>query len=67
MIKEKNMYKPLPESLTIKQSGINGLGLFAQKGIAQGTNLGVTHLEMAMLDNKQSIHRTPLGLSLIHI
>jgi hypothetical protein len=44
MIKEKNMYKPLPESLTIKQSGINGLGLFAQKGIAQGTNLGVTHL-----------------------
>jgi SET domain-containing protein len=61
MIKEKNMYKPLPESLTIKQSGINGLGLFAQKGIAQGTNLGVTHLEMAMLDNKQSIYRTPLG------
>ena len=61
MIKEKNMYKPLPESLTIRQSGINGLGLFAQKGIAQGTNLGVTHLEMAMLDNKQSIYRTPLG------
>ena len=55
------MYRPLSESLTISQSGINGLGLFAQKGIAQGTNLGITHLEMAMLDNKQSIHRTPLG------
>jgi len=41
MIKEKNMYKPLPESLTIKQSGINGLGLFATEGIAQGTNLGM--------------------------
>jgi len=61
MIKEKNMYKPLPESLTIKQSGINGLGLFATQGIAQGTNLGITHLEMAMIDNKQSIYRTPLG------
>ena len=36
------MYNPLPDSLTIKPSGINGLGLFAQKGIAQGTNLGVT-------------------------
>jgi len=54
-------YKPLLDSLTISQSGINGLGLFAQKGIAQGTNLGITHLEMAMLDNKQSIYRTPLG------
>ena len=24
------MYKPLPESLTIKQSGIDGLGLYRQ-------------------------------------
>ena len=55
------MYRPLSDSLTISQSGINGLGLFAQKGIAQGTNLGITHLEMAMMDNKQSIYRTPLG------
>ena len=55
------MYRPLPESLTIKQSGINGLGLFAAKGIAQGTNLGITHLEMMMRDNKESIYRTPLG------
>ena len=55
------MYKPLPDSLTIKRSKVNGLGLFAAEGIAQGTNLGVSHLEMAMLDNKQSIYRTPLG------
>ena len=27
------MYRPLPESLTIAQSGINGLGLFAKEGI----------------------------------
>jgi len=55
------MYRPLPDSLTINQSGINGLGLFAKEGIAQGKNLGTTHLEMALLDNKQEIYRTPLG------
>ena len=55
------MYRPLPDSLTINQSGINGLGLFTKEGIAQGTNLGTTHLEMALLDNKQEIYRTPLG------
>jgi SET domain-containing protein len=50
------MYKPLPASLTIKKSGINGLGLFAKEGIAQGTNLGMTHLKMG-----EQIIRTPLG------
>jgi len=50
------MYKPLPESVTIKQSGINGLGLFADQDIKQATNLGVTHIK---LDDK--IIRTPLG------
>ena len=55
------MYRPLPDRLTIKASKVNGLGLFAKEGIAQGTNLGVSHMEMAMLDNKQEIYRTPLG------
>ena len=50
------MYKPLPESVTIKQSGINGLGLFAKEGIAQGTNLGMTHIKIG-----EQIIRTPLG------
>ena len=50
------MYKPLPESLTIKESEINGLGLFAVKGIAQGTNLGMTHVKF-----NGTIFRTPLG------
>ena len=53
---EKVMYKPLPESLTIKQSGINGLGLFADQKIMQSTNLGMSHLELGKL-----ILRTPLG------
>ena len=50
------MYKPLPESLTIQQSGIDGLGLFAKEGIAQGTNLGMTHLKL-----NGHLFRTPLG------
>ena len=50
------MYKPLPNSLTIKQSSINGLGLFAKEDIDQGTNLGMSHLELG-----QKIIRTPLG------
>jgi hypothetical protein len=50
------MYKPLPDSLTIKQSGIDGLGLFAKEGIGQGTNLGMSHVEI-----EDTIIRTPLG------
>ena len=50
------MYKPLPDSLTIKSSGIHDLGLFAKEGIAQGTNLGTTHIKV-----KDETIRTPLG------
>ena len=50
------MYKPLPESLTIKTSKVNGLGLFAQEGIAQGANLGISHIKI-----DDDILRTPLG------
>ena len=50
------MYKPLPYSVTIKQSGINGLGLFAKEGMAQGTNLGMCHLKIG-----DTIFRTTLG------
>ena len=50
------MYKPLPNSLTIKSSGINGLGLFAKEFIMRGTNLGMSHLKL-----NDKIFRTPLG------
>ena len=50
------MYKPLPESLTIKQSRINGLGLFADQKIMRGTNFGMSHIKL-----KDTIIRTPLG------
>jgi len=50
------MYNPLPDRLTIQPSLISGLGLFAIKGIAQGTNLGTTHIKV-----DGEIFRTPLG------
>ena len=50
------MYKPLLESLTIKKSGINGLGLFAEQDIIQGTNLGMSHVAIC-----SGIIRTPMG------
>ena len=50
------MYRPLPEALTIKQSGINGLGLFAKEGIAQGKNFGMSHIKL-----NGNMVRTPLG------
>ena len=50
------MYKPLPESLTIKPSGIHDLGLFADQDIKAATNLGMTHLKF-----NGTIFSTPLG------
>ena len=50
------MYKPLPDSLTIKTSKVDGLGLFAKEGIGQGANLGMSHLKIG-----EKIIRTPLG------
>jgi len=50
------MYKPIPESVTIKQSGVHGLGLFAEQAIMQGTNLGMSHIKL-----NGNIVRTPLG------
>ena len=50
------MYKPLPESVTIKPSKVHGLGLFADQDIKQATNLGMSHLKIG-----DTIFRTPLG------
>jgi len=49
-------YRPLPESLTIKSSGIEGLGLFATQDIKAGTQLGVSHIIIS-----DEIIRLPLG------
>ena len=49
-------YRPLPNSLTIKESFINGLGLFAVKSIPKNTDLGMIHFSYGEL-----LIRTPLG------
>ena len=50
------MYKPLSDFVTIKASGIDGLGLFAKKFIPKETNLGASHLKINCV-----FVRTPLG------
>lgn len=52
-------YKPLDDRLTIKSSGIDGLGLFAEEEIAVGENLGVSHVYDERFTNQ--FIRTPLG------
>ena len=49
-------YKPLPDTLTIKPSSIEGLGLFATKIIAKNTDLGMSHFLYG-----DFLIRTPLG------
>tara|TARA_A200000159_G_C7200385_1_gene287621 strand:+ start:413 stop:733 length:321 start_codon:yes stop_codon:yes gene_type:complete len=38
------MYKPLPDGLTIKESKVQGLGLFATKDFEPWTILGIVHV-----------------------
>ena len=55
-------YRPLPDCLTIKESSIHGLGIFATSSISKGTDLGIAHVEMVeWLKFPQNYCRTPLG------
>ena len=54
-----NMYRPLPKQLTIKNSPIEGLGLFATQDIKANSFLGITHIRDEQFENKYI--RTPLG------
>tara|TARA_Y100000590_G_scaffold368791_1_gene429630 strand:+ start:297 stop:737 length:441 start_codon:yes stop_codon:yes gene_type:complete len=53
------MYRPLPKELTIKNSSIEGLGLFAIKDIKKNSFIGLTHIRDEQFENKYI--RTPLG------
>ena len=53
------MYRPLPDGLTIKNSPIEGLGLFATTKIKANSFIGVTHIRDEQFENKYI--RTPLG------
>ena len=53
------MYRPLPDGLTIKESNVQGLGLFATKDFDADIVLGIVHIQ-----NKNFPHgyiRTALG------
>jgi hypothetical protein len=52
-------YKPLPSNLTIKNSSIEGLGIFATENIPIGIDLGATHL--INNDFEDGVIRLPLG------
>ncbi len=57
--KKLKTFEPLPSSLTIRESSIHGLGLFATSKIISKTELGITHIK-----DKRFSHgyiRTPLG------
>ena len=53
------MYRPLPKQLTIKNSPIEGLGLFATTNIKSNSFIGVTHIRDEQFENKYI--RTPIG------
>ncbi len=52
-------YRPLPKCLTIKQSEIEGLGLFAKEKIMKDTVLGISHVKLESAED--GYLRTPLG------
>ena len=54
-----NMYRPLPNNLTIDESFIEGLGLFAKDTLSTNTQLGVSHIKDDRFEN--GYIRTPLG------
>jgi hypothetical protein len=53
------MYRPLPSGLTIKDSPIEGLGLFSTIDIKKDAFIGITHIRDEQFENKYI--RTPLG------
>ena len=40
----KNNLRPLPKFLTIKESKIEGLGVFATRNLSKGFDLGISHI-----------------------
>ena len=63
------MYKPLPDGLIIKDSGIEGQGVFTTRDLHLGCNLGESHYRIDTSgvesinkeENTNLFIRTPLG------
>ena len=52
-------YRPLPKQVTIKESVIDGLGLYSTESLYPGQYLGITHVANGRFEN--GYIRTPLG------
>ena len=55
------MYKPLPKELTIKESNIEGLGLFVTCDVDTNHIFGITHIKDDKHKFPNGYIRTPLG------
>ena len=49
-------YQPLLKELTLGESEIHDIGLFAKEKINRGQNLGISHIQIG-----KELFRTPLG------
>ena len=56
----EDTYRPLPDGLSIMESSIEGLGLYAQRDFSAGEIFGETHV-FAVSTNRREWVRTPLG------
>ena len=54
-------YRPLPSSLTIGNSAIHGLGVFAVEIIPPHTSLGMSRIKASYPGDDEEWIRTPLG------
>lgn len=59
MFPKNYKYRPLPEMLTIANSPIEGLGLFATEDLEANMDLGISHVPDNRFEN--NMIRTPLG------
>ena len=55
-------YKPLPEKVELKPSGIHGYGVFTKEDIGPNYMIGMSHVILLEGDGQtKNIIRTPLG------
>ena len=63
-MKETKEWRPLPDQITIKESKIEGLGIFATEDLPPNTDLGISHVyDQRFPDN---YIRLPLGAFINH-
>ena len=64
IMKETKEWRPLPDQITIKESKIEGLGIFATEDLPPNTDIGISHVyDQRFPDN---YIRLPLGAFINH-